>query len=62
MVLSNFKINDKRDDFGFDIVTFLLFPLMVFTFLSLFGLQECRVIWLTSMLVTKLIAKLLQQG
>ena len=29
-------------------------PLMVFTFLSFFGLQECLVIWLTSMLVTKL--------
>ena len=65
----SFKIYDKRDDFDFDIVnstfffvffvyflkaTFLVPPLMVFTFLSLFGLQECLVIWMTSMLVTKL--------
>ena len=34
--------------------TFLVAPLMVFTFLSLFGLQECLVIWLTLMLETKL--------
>ena len=66
----SFKIYDKRDDFDFDIVnspffflfffffflkaTFLVPPLIVFTFLSLFGLQECLVIWMTSMLVTKL--------
>ena len=33
--------------------TFLVSPLMVFSFLSILGLKECLVIWLTSRLVTK---------
>ena len=48
------KIYDKRDDFDFDIVNFpvldgdVLVPLlMVLTFLNLFGLQGCLVVWLT---------------
>ena len=52
---------DKRDDFDFDFVNFpfldrdvVVLPLMVFTTLSFFGLQECLDIWLTSMLITKL--------
>ena len=55
------KIYDKHGDFGFDIVnfpflwmgTFLVLPLTVFTFLNLFHLLECLVMWLTSMLVIK---------
>ena len=38
----------------FGMATFLVPPLMAFTFLILFGLQECLVIWLASMLVIKL--------
>ena len=48
------EIYDKRDDFDFDIVNFpvldgdVLVPLlMVLTFLNLFGLQGCLVVWLT---------------
>ena len=54
------KIYDKRDDFDFDIVNF---PFLdgdvprstsyVFTFLNLFGLLECLVMWLISMPVIK---------
>ena len=47
----SFKINDKRDDFDFDIVNFpvwmVTFPFLShtgFTFLNLFGLPECLVI------------------
>ena len=55
------KIYDKRDDCDFDIVIFFYFwmvtfpvlPLMGFTFLSLFGLLECLVMWLISMPVIK---------
>ena len=54
------KIYDKRDDFDFDIVnfpfwmvTFPVLPLTGFTFLNLFGLQECLVMWLISMPVIK---------
>ena len=54
------KIYDKRDDFDFDIVnfpflvvTFPVLPLTGFTFLSLFGLLECLVMWLISMPVIK---------
>ena len=56
----SFKIYDKRDDFDFDIVNFPfldgdlpLLPLTWFTFLSLFGLLECLVMWLISMPVIK---------
>ena len=56
-VLFHPKIYDKRKDFYFDIINF---PFLngdiphdpsFLTFLNLFGLQECLVIWLTSMLV-----------
>ena len=54
------KIYDKRDDFDFDIVnfpfwmvTFPVLPLTGFTFLNLFGLLECLVMWLISMPVIK---------
>ena len=54
------KIYDKRDDFDFDIVNFPFLdghvphlPLTGFTFLSLFGLLECLVMWLISMPVKK---------
>ena len=55
------KIYDKRDDFDFDIVFFFhfwmvmfpLLPLTEFTFLNLFGLLECLVMWLISMPVIK---------
>ena len=54
------KIYDKRDDFDFDIVsfpflmvTFPVLPLTGFTFLNLFGLLECVVMWLISMPVIK---------
>ena len=45
------KIYDKRDDFDFDFwrVTFPVLPLTGFTFLNLFGLLECLVMWLISM-------------
>ena len=44
-------------------VTFPVLPLTGLTFLKLFGLVECLVMWLTSMPVIKsLTAKLLQQG
>ena len=63
------KIYDKRDDFDFDIVnfpfwmvTFTVLPLTGFTFLNLFGFLECVVMWLISMPVIKVTAKLLQQG
>ena len=52
------KIYDKRDDFDFDIVNFPFFFFYFrdvpssasygFTFLNLFGLLECLVIWLIS--------------
>ena len=55
------KIYDQREDFYFDTVNFPLLDgdvprvlLVVLTFLSLFGLLAYLVIWLTSMLVTKL--------
>ena len=54
------KIYDKRDDFHFDIVNFPfldsdvpVIPLTGFTFLNLFGLLECLVMWLISMPVIK---------
>ena len=55
------KIYDKRDDFVFDIVnlpffwigTFPVLPLTVCTFLNLFDLLECLVMWLTLMHVIK---------
>ena len=54
------KIYDKHDDFDFDIVNFPfldgdipVLPLMGFTFLNLFGLLECLVMWLISMPVIK---------
>ena len=54
------KIYDKRDDFDFDIVnfpfwmvTFHVLSLTGFTFLNLFGLLECLVIWLISMPLIK---------
>ena len=55
------KIYDKRDDFDFDIVnifhfwmvSFPVLPLTGFTFLNLFGLLECLVMWLISMPVIK---------
>ena len=54
------KIYDKRDDFDFDIVNFPfldgdvpILPLTGFTFLNLFGLLECLVMWLISMPVRK---------
>ena len=59
------KIYDKRDDFDFDIVnfpfldvwmvTFPVLPLTGFTFLNLFGLLECLVMWLISMPVIKVL-------
>ena len=55
------KIYDKRDDFYFDIINSPFLDgdaprslLMVSTFLNLFILLEYLVIWLTSMVVTKL--------
>ena len=56
------------DDFDFDIanlwlVTFPVLPLTGFTFLNLFGLLECLVLWLIFNARSKsLTAKLLQQG
>ena len=54
------KIYDKRDDFDFDIVNFPFLDGDVprstshgFTFLNLFGLLECLVMWLISMPVIK---------
>ena len=63
------KIYDKRDDFDFDIVNFpfmdgdvprsasygvwSLLIILLFTFLNLFGLLECLVMWLISMPVIK---------
>ena len=54
------KIYDKRDDFDFDIVKFPFldgaFPVLPrtgFTFLNLFGLLVCLVMWLISMPVMK---------
>ena len=49
------KIYDKRDDFDFDIVTvpFLDGDVTGLTFLNLFGLLECLVMWLISMPVIK---------
>ena len=54
------KIYDKRDDFDFDIVNFPfwdgdvpILPLTGFTFLNLFGLLDCPVMWLISMPVIK---------
>ena len=54
------KINDKRDDFDFDIVNFpflkgevSVLNLTGFTFLNFFGLLECLVMWLISMPVIK---------
>ena len=46
----SFKIYDKRDDFDFDIVNFPFLDgdvLTGFKFLSLLGLLECLVMWLT---------------
>ena len=51
------KIYDKRDDFDLDIVNFpfiwmmtlSVLPLTEFTFLNLFGLLGCLVMWLISM-------------
>ena len=50
------KIYDKRDDFDFEIVNFPFLDVDVphstsygFTFLNLFGLLECLVMWLISM-------------
>ena len=55
------KIYNKRKAFNFDIVnshfwmaTYLVPFLIVFTFVNLLGLQECLVICLTSMLVSKI--------
>ena len=54
------KIYDKRDYFDFDIVNFTFLDgdiprstLTGFTFLSLFGLLECLIMWLISMPVIK---------
>ena len=54
------KMYDKRDDFDFDIVNFPFLDGDVprstsygFTFLNLFGLLECLVMWLISMPVIK---------
>ena len=54
------KIYDKRDAFDFDIVNFPfldgddpVLPPTGFTFLNLFGLLECLVMWLISMPVIK---------
>ena len=54
------KIYDKRDDFDFDLVNFPFLDgdvprstLTGFTFLSLFGLLECLVVWLISMPIIK---------
>ena len=54
------KIYDKRDYFDFDMVnfhfwmlTFPVLPLTGFTFLSLFGLLACLIMWLISMPVIK---------
>ena len=56
----SFKIYDKNDDFDFDIVNFPFLDGDVprstsygFTFLNLFGLPECLVMWLISMPVIK---------
>ena len=55
-----FKIYDKRDDFDFDIVNFLIWngsftvlPLTVLIIHNLFDLLHCLVMWLTSMHVIK---------
>ena len=54
------KLYDKRDDFDFDIVNFPFLdgdgPILLltgFTFLNLFGLLECLVMWLISVPVIK---------
>ena len=52
------KIYDKRDEFDFDIVNFPILDGDLpgstrFTFLNLFGLLECLVMWLISMPVIK---------
>ena len=54
------KIYNKRNDFDFDIVKFPfldgdfpVLPFTGFTFLNLFCLLECLVMWLISMLVIK---------
>ena len=54
------KIYDKRNEFDFAIVnfpfwmgTFPVLPLAMLTFLNLFDLLECLVMWLTSMHVMK---------
>ena len=52
------KIYDKRNDFDVDIVNFPFLDGDVprstgFTFLNLFGLLECLVVWLISMPVIK---------
>ena len=47
------KIYDKRDDFDFDIVNFPLLDGEGVTFLNLFGLLECLVMWLISTPVIK---------
>ena len=54
------KIYDKRDDFGFSVVSFPFWvvafpvlPLAGFIFLGLFGLLGCLVMWLISMPVIK---------
>ena len=53
----------KQNKLDFWMVTFPILPLTGFTFLNLFGLLECQVMWLISMPVIKVLtAKLLQQG
>ena len=44
------KIYDKRDDFDFDIVKFLVVLLMVYTFRNLLGLLESAMMLQTSTL------------
>ena len=63
------KFYDKSDDFDivnfpFLMATFLVRLHMMFTFLNVFGLQECQVIWLISYARKKktLTSKLLQEG
>ena len=59
----SFKVYDKRDDFDFDIVNCPFLDGDVprstfftgFTFLNLFGLLECLVMWLISMQVIGII-------
>ena len=47
------KIYDKRDDFDFDIVMFLVWHPMVFIFLKLFDLLEFLVMLMTLILVIR---------